>query len=354
MNHLKQMEALLDEYGIDAMLVTSKPGEGYAVGFYGEGIAVVTRGKHYYLTDSRYVEAAEKVVEGAAVLSSSPGNPHRKLLRDILAADGIRRLGYEDGYMTVAAQTGYAQTLPCELVPAQKLLSTLRASKGADEIAVMERAQRIAERAFDEILAFIRPGLREREIAAKLVYDMLRFGAEKPSFDTIVVSGPNSSLPHGVPGDRQVAAGDFVTMDFGCRVEGYCSDMTRTVAVGHVTDEMRKVYEIVLEAQLTGISAARAGVTGKSIDAAARGVIEKAGYGEYFGHSFGHSLGLEIHESPNASAAETGPMPAGAVISAEPGIYLPGRFGVRIEDVLILQETGSTNLTRSPKELIIL
>lgn len=354
MNHLKQIEALLDEFKIDAMLVTSKPGEQYTVGFYGEGIAVVTREKHYYLTDSRYAEAAENAVKGATILITSPGNPYRKLLQEIVSADGIRCLGYEDGYMTVATQTVYAQTLPCELVPAQKLLSTLRASKDSNEIAVMERAQRIAERAFDEILTFIRPGLREREIAAKLVYDMLRFGAEKPSFDTIVVSGPNSSLPHGVPGDRQLAEGDFVTMDFGCRVDGYCSDMTRTVAVGHATDEMRKVYGIVLEAQLTGISAARAGVTGKSIDAAARSVIEEAGFGAYFGHSFGHSLGLEIHESPNASAAETGPMPTGAVVSAEPGIYLPGRFGVRIEDVLILHDTGNTNLTRSPKELIIL
>ncbi|MPM45770.1 Aminopeptidase YpdF [bioreactor metagenome] len=183
---------------------------------------------------------------------------------------------------------------------------------------------------------------------------MLRFGAERLSFEPIVVSGPNGSLPHGVPGRRRVEKGDFITMDFGCVADGYCSDMTRTVGVGQVSEEMEGVYRVVLEAQLAGIAAARAGVPGKDIDAAARQVIERAGYGDYFGHGFGHSLGLEIHESPNANSAEEQPLPAGAVISAEPGIYLPGRFGVRIEDVIVLTEAGCDNLTRAPKELILL
>ena len=183
---------------------------------------------------------------------------------------------------------------------------------------------------------------------------MMRHGGAGNSFDPIVVSGPNSSLPHGVPTSRKIQAGEFVTMDFGCIYEGYCSDMTRTVAVGSVTEEMEQVYRLVLKAQLAGIAAARSGIPGQSIDAAARQVIEQAGYGAYFGHGFGHSLGIEIHESPNLNRANDKPMPNGAVVSAEPGIYLPGKFGVRIEDVMVLHTDGCEVLTKAPKELCIL
>ena len=174
------------------------------------------------------------------------------------------------------------------------------------------------------------------------------------SFDPIVVSGPNGSLPHGIPSAKQVQQGEFITMDFGCKYGGYCSDMTRTVALGEPTGEMRKVYPTVLEAQLAGIAVTKAGVPGKSIDAAARKVIEDAGYGEYFGHGYGHSLGIEIHESPNASPSDETPLPVGAAVSAEPGIYLPGKFGVRIEDVVVVTAQGCIDLTKSPKDMIIL
>ena len=215
-------------------------------------------------------------------------------------------------------------------------------------------AQRIAERALEEILKEIRPGVTEKEIAARLQYLMLHYGASDMSFDPIVVSGPNGSLPHGVPTEKKIQSGEFVTMDFGCIYRGYCSDMTRTVAVGSVTEEMRNVYETVLSAQLAGIEAARAGVTGKEVDGAARAVIAEAGYGAYFGHSFGHGVGVEIHESPNASPMNEKPLPKGAVISAEPGIYLPGKLGVRIEDVIVLTEDGCRNITKAPKELLVL
>ena len=183
---------------------------------------------------------------------------------------------------------------------------------------------------------------------------MLHYGASDMSFDPIVVSGPNSSLPHGVPSERVIQGGEFVTMDFGCIYKGYCSDMTRTVAVGSATEEMQQVYQTVLSAQLAGIAAARAGVLGCEIDRAAREVIAAAGYGNCFGHGFGHGIGVEIHEAPTASPAYEKPMPAGAVISAEPGIYLPGKFGVRIEDMILLTEDGCRNLTRASKELTIL
>ena len=196
--------------------------------------------------------------------------------------------------------------------------------------------------------------MTEQEIAAKLQYDMLRFGAMRMSFDPIVASGPNGSKPHAIPSDKKVELGEFITMDFGCKFGGYCSDMTRTVALGEPTEEMRKVYDTVLQAQLAGIAAAKAGVPGQVIHNAAAKVIEDAGYGAYFGHGFGHSVGIEIHESPNANHSNEKPMPEGCAVSAEPGIYLPGQFGVRIEDVIIYRADGSENITHSPKELIIL
>ena len=219
----------------------------------------------------------------------------------------------------------------------------------------MIRAQRISEKALEAVLGIIRPGMTENEVMAELVYHMLKNGSEGNSFDPIVVTGAKTSMPHGVPGDVVIREGDFVTMDFGCLSGGYCSDMTRTVAVGYATEEMRAVYGVVLEAQLAGIAAARSGVPGKLIDKAARDVIEKACYGAYFGHGFGHSLGLDIHEPPMAGPRGEAPMAVNDVCSAEPGIYLPGRFGVRIEDVMIIRENGAEVITKAPKsELIVL
>ena len=354
MNHLKQIAAKLPEYGIDAMLLNSEPGEYYAVGFHGEGNVVVTAEKCFYFTDSRYIEAANNLITGAEIAMTGHSRNYRAMVQEVIDQCHIETLGFEESYLSVADYELWDKGLTARLVPAQKLVNSLRAAKDAEEIALMRKAQEITDRAFDEICKFIQPGMTEQEIAARLQYDMLRFGAEKMSFDPIVVSGPNGSLPHGVPSSKQVQKGEFLTMDFGCKYGGYCSDMTRTVALGEPTGEMKKVYQTVLEAQLAGIAVTRAGVPGKSIDAAARKVIADAGYGEYFGHGYGHSLGIEIHESPNANTREETLLPVGAVVSAEPGIYLPGKFGVRIEDVTILREDGCEILTKSPKELIIL
>lgn len=354
MNHIKQIAEKLPEYGLDAMLITSEPGEFYAVGFQGEGVALVAQSGSWYFTDSRYIEAARNEVTLARVSQPVKGTNYRKMAEELVQAHGWKTVGFEENYMTVSAHQQWKDGLSAELKLASVLLENLRASKDAEEVEAMIAAQRIAERALEETLAFLKPGRTEKEVAAYLEYKMISFGAEKKSFDTIVASGPNSSMPHAVPGDRKIQKGDFVTIDFGCKVCGYCSDTTRTVAVGEPTEEMRKVYNVVLQAQLAGIDAARAGLPGREIDAAARSVIQDAGYGEYFGHSFGHSLGIEIHENPNLTPSNAEPMPAGAVVSAEPGIYLPGKFGVRIEDVLILTDEGCVNITKYPKELIIL
>ena len=354
MNHLKQIGAQLEGYGLDAMLIVNGPGEFYAVGFHGEGVAVVTAGACYYFTDSRYIEAAQAQVEGAQLAMTDREHSYKDLVLEVVERHGIQNLGFEEAYVSVAGYENWSRALPCRMRPAQKLMMQLRAAKDQGEIDRMVRAQEITDRAFGQILEVIRPGMTEREIAARLQYEMLCLGAEKMSFDPVVVTGPNGSLPHGVPGERRVERGSFITMDFGCVWGGYCSDMTRTVAVGQPTEEMKRVYHTVLEAQRTGIAAARGGISGRELDWAARRVIEEAGYGPYFGHSYGHSLGIEIHESPNASPREEGPLPVGAVLSAEPGIYLPGRFGVRIEDVTILTQDGCIDITKSPKDLLVL
>ncbi|MBO5727302.1 MAG: aminopeptidase P family protein [Oscillospiraceae bacterium] len=354
MNHIKQIAAKLDEYALDAMLVTSETGERYAVDFHGEGLALISKTDCWYFTDSRYIEAAQKQITGAQIACVGGGRSHRDLAAQVVREHGLERVGFESDCMSVDALERYQQGLDCALIAAPGLITGLRGAKDEQELARMKRAQEITDKAFSNILEVIRPGMTEREVAARLVYDMMCLGAEKASFDPIAAAGANGSMPHAVPGNTVIENGMFLPMDFGCVYEGYCSDMTRTVAVGQPTEEMRRVYDTVLQAQLAGLAAARAGVTGREVDQAARSVIEQAGYGAYFGHSLGHSLGLAVHESPNFSPSEQRVMPVGAVVSCEPGIYLPGRFGVRIEDVVVLTQTGCEILTASPKQLIIL
>ena len=354
MNHLNHIAAHLKDYDIDAMLITSAPGEFYAVGFHGEGAVLVTEKENYYFTDSRYIEAAEKQIGDCHVSLPPTGMNYPKTIQSLVEKLNIKTIGFEGQYMSVDTFRRWEEALSAKMIPAGKLLDELRMVKDEEEIRLMEAAQRITDEAFTKICAFIKPGISEIEIAARLQYEMLLAGAQRMSFDPIVASGPNGSMPHAIPGERKVQKGDFITMDFGCVVGGYCSDMTRTVALGEPTEEMKKVYATVLEAQLAGIAAAKAGVTGDTVHAAAADIIAKAGYGKYFGHGFGHSVGIEIHENPRFSPAWKKAIPAGAALSAEPGIYIPGKFGVRIEDVLILEEGGNRDITHSSKKLIIL
>jgi len=358
MNHIQNVQAALEAGDLDAVLLTGQASRFYASGFFtpgGDAAALVTRKDAVFLTDARYTEAAARRLEGIELREVKPGCGLMAQLQDLVFLKGILRLGFEDAAMTVREYERFQKGLPkCRFLPFSEALAKLRQTKDAQELAAMEAAQGIAERALEDILKEIRPGVTEKEIAARLQYLMLHYGASDMSFDPIVVSGPNGSLPHGVPSEKEIQAGEFVTMDFGCIYGGYCSDMTRTVAVGSVTEEMERVYSAVLAAQKAGIAAARAGVTGKAVDAAARDVIREAGYGEYFTHSFGHGVGVEIHEAPNAAASNDSPLPAGAVISAEPGIYIPGKLGVRIEDVILITPEGRRNLTKALKDLIVL
>ena len=354
MKNLEKYLSLLNEE-VNGLLLTSRYSRHYGAEYdIAEGVAIVSKKGCRYFTDSRYIEAAQNGIKGFEVIMVDRENPYTKLLNEAIADFGITALGYEEHYLTVEEMDTYESKLNVKVfVGMNAQISGFRAVKEDWELDNMRKAQAITDKAFSEMCTRIKAGMTEKELQAELIYCLYKNGGEGLSFDPIVVSGPNTSLPHGVATDRVIQAGDFVTMDFGVLYNGYCSDMTRTVAVGFATEEMEKVYNTVLQAQLAGLATTKAGVVGKEIDAAARKVITDAGYGAYFGHGYGHSLGLEVHESPNPNPGNDNPMPAGAVASAEPGIYLPGKFGVRIEDVVIFTADGCENITKSPKNLII-
>lgn len=354
MNNFEKIQQAIKNSDMEALILTSPSNRRYAAGFSStSGVCVVTEEKSYFFIDSRYFEAAEKEVQGAEVRIVGGKTTYYDVINKVIAEHDAKVVGFEENSLTVARFRAYEEKLHAKLVPAQKILDDLRAVKSEDELKLMIQAQRIAEKSFCEVLGLINTEMTERELVTELVYRMMKNGAEDKSFDPIVVSGRKSSIPHGEAGNEKIGKG-FLTIDFGAKYKGYCSDTTRTLCIGKPTDEMVKVYHTVLEAQLAGIAEAKAGKAGAEIDGAARRIIKDAGYGEYFGHAFSHSLGIDIHEVPTCAPSSKDMIPAGAVISAEPGIYIPGKFGVRIEDVLFITETGSRNITNLPKELIVL
>ena len=352
MKNLDKYLSLLDD--TTGLLLTSRYSRHYCAEFdIAEGIAVVSKKGSRYFTDFRYIESAQNGIATMEVLETNRNNPYSDLINKAVADFGLTALGYEEEYLTVAELRSFEEKLNAQLIPMNEKIHSFRCVKEEWELERMRKAQAVTDKAFSEMLGRIKTGMTEKELQAELIYCLYKNGGEGLSFDPIVVSGPNTSMPHGVPGDRVLQPGDFITMDFGAAYKGYCADMTRTVALGFATEEMEKVYNTVLEAQKAGIAATKAGMVGKDVDAAARKVIEDAGYGPYFGHSYGHSLGLEVHESPNCSPREDRVLEENTVCSAEPGIYLPGKFGVRIEDTIVFKKDGYEDLTGSPKNLII-
>ncbi len=354
MKNLEKYQSLLNGE-VDGLLLTSRFSRHYAAEFdIAEGVAIVTKAGCRYFTDCRYIESAENNIHNFKVIEINRANPYCKCLNEAIVEFGVKCLGYEEGYLTVGELNGFEKDLQAKLVPLGAQINKFRAVKEQWELDRMAKAQKITDAAFKEVLTRIRVGMTELELQAELIYCLYKNGGEGLAFDPIVVSGPNTSLPHGVAGERKICEGDFITLDFGAMYQGYCADMTRTVAVGFVTEEMQKVYDTVLAAQLAGIAATKAGVTGSAVDAAARQVITDAGYGAYFGHGYGHSIGMECHEDPNCNPSGVTVMEENMVCSAEPGIYLPGKFGVRIEDLVVFKPNGCENLTHSPKNLIII
>ena len=351
---LRALADALPDYA-DGYLLTSESSIFYFTGFPCDAaVLLVTRTGSFFFTDSRYMEAARRVIRGVTFGDSMYFAQQLPLLAK---EHHIRTLLTETSRITVREAQRFAALLPDTKLLYEddaSFLSRFRRKKSEEEAEKIERAQRIAEQAFAQILPTVQPGKTEKEIALALDYAMLQGGADALSFQTIVVSGENSSLPHGVPGSRRLCRGDFVTFDFGAVYAGYHSDMTRTVALGAVTDAQREIYAIMLRAQRAGIEVLRPGISCKAADAAARDVIERAGYGRCFGHGTGHGVGVEIHERPTLNPRSRETLEIGDVVTVEPGIYIPGRFGVRIEDMLLLTEDGCRNFTRTGKELLVL
>ena len=340
----------------EAILIHSPENRRYFTGFpSSDGYLVVTKDDAVLFTDSRYIEAAQKDISlcRAQLLTQLS-----KEVKIFLEENRIEKIYTETERLSVALLSQFRKIFsPIRVVPSKRLetaINNMRSVKVFSEIECIKKAQSIAEDAFDHILSFIRPGVTEKRIALELDFYMLSHGAEALSFETIAVTGKKTSMPHGVPDDTVVESGDFITMDFGAVYKGYHSDMTRTVAVGEVSAEQRKIYEIVLSAQKASLEILKKGVSCKEADKVARDIIKNAGYGDYFGHGTGHGVGIEIHEAPNLSPRSDAILQVGNVVTVEPGIYIPDKFGVRIEDMALITEDGYENLTHTPKELIIL
>ena len=358
MNNIERIRQKLTEYNIDAMLVTNPMSRLFATGFFSSaGALIVAKDNAWFIIDSRYSEAAATAITGALVVPQNKNERIGDRIGILVSENGIKTLGFEESKITYEVHRKLSSKLSTEhgteMLPAQTLINKLREVKSRDELDCIIKAQRLSEKVFEEILPIISTDITELELTAEIIYRTIKNGAEKVSFDPIVVSGANSSRPHGTPSNEKIQKG-FLTIDWGVCLDGWCSDTTRTLCIGNPTDEMVRIYETVLDAQLAGISAVRGGVKGVDVDAAARTVIEKADYGEYFGHGFGHSLGREVHETLSASPLSEDILPAGAVMSAEPGIYLTGRCGVRIEDTVYITEDGCENITNLPKALVVL
>ena len=342
------------ESELDALLITSEQNRFYAAGFPSSaGELIVTGEEAVLFIDSRYFEEARARIKTARVECLTNRAKSFEVMGEFLKKSGVKKLGFEEGALSFAQYKVYADHLPAELVPGQKLVTELRAVKSAEEIELLKNAQAVASKSFLELIPRISRDMSERDVATELFCLMLRNGADDKAFDTISVNAEHSSSPHGHPDGRKLKNG-FLTIDFGARVAGYNSDTTRTLCIGEPTPEMEKVYDTVLKAQLAVIEAAKPGVTGKELDGLARRMIAEAGYDGYFSHSLSHGLGIDVHESPYCSMASNDVLRAGNVINDEPGIYIPGKFGVRIEDCIYITDSGNENLCALPKELTVI
>ena len=350
---LQNVRAAMAQLGADALFVTDPLNQRYLLGYpFTYGMLLITAKSAYMVTDFRYREEAEKRADPAfQVVTPAPRVP---FVRSVLEEDGVKRIAYEDHSLTVAELHAFETFYTgFEFVPAGTMTETLRQVKDAAEVAAMTRAQEITDAAFSHFLSMAHPDMTEIDVALELDFFMRRSGAEGLAFETIAVSGDASALPHGHPRNVKLRPG-FLTMDFGALYDGYCADMTRTVVIGRADAEMKRLYDTVLKAQKEALSFLHAGVKGADADAVARKIIEEeGGYKGCFGHGLGHAVGLFIHEAPrlSPSALDTVLVP-GNVVTVEPGIYLEGKYGCRIEDMVLIEEGGIHDFTHSPKELI--
>lgn len=340
---------------VDALLITSEKNRFYYTGFASTfGYLVMLKEKNYFITDSRYIEMAKILEKDAELIETTGGNAFG-LVSDILKQNNVKTVGFEDTEITYSEYTAFCEKLVgFELVPIGDAILVQRRFKTDDEIEFITKAQKITDKAFKNILNFIKPDVTELDVAVELEYQMRKNGASGLAFDTIVASGQNGSKPHAHPTDKKIRLGDAVTMDFGARYNGYCSDMTRTVFCGKPNEEMRKIYEVVLRAQTNALKNIKCGMLCRDGDMLAREVIEANGYGAYFKHSLGHSLGIDVHELPSMSLSSQDYLQENIMMTVEPGIYIPFLGGVRIEDMVVVKQDRIIDLTMSEKNIIIL
>lgn len=351
MEKITKLRELLEEKELDAVLITNPINRKYISGFTGSaGVAIVSKKVNIFITDFRYIEQATEQAEHFTIVEHKSAIESE--IQKQLTVLNIKKLGFEKDDVTFAGFERYEKSLEVNLVPVSGLLEEIRLIKSPEELQILKRAGEIADAAYEHIQTYIKPGVREIEVANELEFFMRKQGATSSSFDIIVASGYRSALPHGVASEKKIQSGELVTMDYGALYNGYCSDITRTIAVGHISDELKAIYETVLEAQLRGVKGIKPGMTGKEADALTRDYITDKGYGEYFGHSTGHGLGLEVHEEPRLSHLSESVLVPGMVVTVEPGIYVPSVGGCRIEDDIVITETGNERLTNSTKELI--
>jgi len=344
----------MENQKLDGLLVADGCNMRYLSGFSGAtGYLYISGKRRIILTDSRYTTQAKEESLGFDVMEISGSMGYTQILKKLASEDKIRNLGFEEQVMVYGDVLKFQKELPpFKWKILEGSLDSLRIIKNEEELEYIAKAEAIGDDAFSYILGVLRPGITELEVAVELESFMKRNGAEALSFDTIVASGYHSAMPHATPSDRKLENGDFVTMDYGCKYKGYCSDMTRTVVIGKASEQQKEIYDVVLKAQMAGLKKIRAGITGAEVDKAARDIIREAGYGDYFGHGLGHGTGLFIHEEPRLSPLGSRILEPGMTATIEPGIYVPGVGGVRIEDLTAVTENGCRNLTTSPKNLI--
>jgi len=352
-NRLKQTYALIKKNNLNSFIVNRLSNIRYLSGYSGSnGLVVLAPPRAYFLTDFRYSVQARKEVKNCQVIIAE-----RDLLGELVHLPCFQKkakVGIESAYLTVRTFNKIKELIPkANLVPVEDIVESIAVVKDIGEINKLKKAAKIADVVFEEILSLVKPGVKERDIALEILYRMIKRGADGPSFDFIVASGRRSSMPHGAASDKKFKKGDLITFDFGCFYQGYPSDVTRTIVLGKASAKQKKIYEIVLKAQVAAVEATRPGIAAREIDKVARDIIIREGYGDYFGHGLGHGLGLnEVHSYPVLNSRSSDTLKPGNVVTIEPGIYIPNWGGVRIEDDVIITNKGHKVLTKLPKELI--
>lgn len=351
MEKLRRLRDQFSKENIDAILITNPVNRRYITNFTGSnGIALITEKEQFLITDFRYIEQAKKQADYFTIIRHEREieNEINRLLNKL----EVKNLGFEAQYVTYENYRKYDDLFPVQLIPVKNVVEQLRVIKTEEEINTIKKAAKIADLAFEHILKYLKAGVKELDVATELEYFMRKQGASSSSFDIIVASGWRSALPHGIASDKVIEEGELVTLDYGAIYDGYVSDITRTVAIGKINDELTKIYEIVKEAQQRGLDGIKPNITGKEADEFTRNYIEEQGYGKYFGHSTGHGIGLEVHEGPTLSPRSETVLEKNMVVTVEPGIYVPNVGGCRIEDDIVITENGNERLTFATKELI--